>query len=495
MKRHTTGDLAYYTFDSLHNNGTLVHAISTRHGGVSPAPFDTLNLSHSTGDAATNVSTNIARLHNALGLDASASISAKQAQSEGVAMVGARQRGTRVADVDALLTNEPDIPLLLRFADCVPILFYDPAHRAMGIAHAGWRGTVLKIATRTARAMFDEFGTRPRDLIACIAPSIGPCCYRVGDDVIARVRAAFDNADELLIPHDGDIHLDLWQANAAQLRSEVEMLRGIGVNTRIVSAAELRELQPAARIDDIALAAYEPDAGYADPVAATQTLAARAKDLGVTFKTGTYVKSIRVDHDRVTGVDTNVGLIETLTVVVMAGPWSDRLLKPLNVELGLDFRRAEVAFFERPAELKVGHAAFIDTITGAHFRPHTFGLTMGGLTAPQPGSLKSPDQFDESVSQEAAADVQQRIAARLPAMTNARFTRGHTGIYDMTADGHAVLGRAPAIHGLVIAAGFSGTGFALAPAVGQCISELIADGEARTVDLEPFRLERFNNSH
>ncbi len=284
------------------------------------------------------------------------------------------------------------------------------------------------------------------------------------------------------------------EANAAQLRSEVEMLRGIGVNTRIVSADELRALQPAARSDDVALAAYEPDAGFADPVAATQTLAARAKDLGVTFKTGTYVKSILVDHGRVTGVDTNVGLIETLTVIVMAGPWSDRLLHPLGVELGLEFRRAEVAFFDRPAELKAGHAAFIDTITGAHFRPHPFGLTMAGLNTPPPEPLKNPDQFDETVSPEAAADVRQRIAARLPALANARFTRGHAGIYDMTADGHAGLGHAPGIHGLVVAAGFSGDGFALAPAVGACISELIADGEARSVDLSAFRLERFAES-
>ncbi len=111
------------------------------------------------------------------------------------------------------------------------------------------------------------------------------------------------------------------EADAAQLRQHVEMLRGVGVNTQIVSPAELRELQPAARIDDVALAAYEPESGYADPVATTQTLAARAKDLGVTFKTGTFVKSILVDHGRVYGVDTNVGQIDALTVVVMAGPW------------------------------------------------------------------------------------------------------------------------------------------------------------------------------
>lgn len=221
MQRQTIGELAYYTFDSLRDKerGALVHAISTRHGGVSPAPFNTLNLSHTTGDDAANVETNLARLHNALGLDATANISAKQAQADQVAIVGASQRGTRIANVDALLTNEPGLPLMLRFADCVPILLYDPVHRAIGVAHAGWRGTVMKIATRAARAMFDTFSTRPRDLIACIAPSIGPCCYRIGDDVIARVRDAFDNADELLIAHNGDIHLDLWQANAAQLRA------------------------------------------------------------------------------------------------------------------------------------------------------------------------------------------------------------------------------------------------------------------------------------
>jgi YfiH family protein len=219
MQRHTTGDLAYYTFDSLRDSGALVHAISTRHGGVSPAPFDTLNLSHTTGDNAANVAVNLQRLHDALALDAMATVCASQAQADRVAIVSARHCGTCVTGVDALLTNEPSVPLLLRFADCVPILFFDPVQRAIAVTHAGWRGTVTQIAAKTVQAMRDAFGTRPRDLIACIAPSIGPCCYRVSDDVIARVRAAFDNADELLIPHDGGAHFDLWQANARQLRA------------------------------------------------------------------------------------------------------------------------------------------------------------------------------------------------------------------------------------------------------------------------------------
>jgi hypothetical protein len=219
MQRHNAGGIAYYTFDSLKDSGAPIHAVSTRHGGVSPAPFDTLNLSHTAGDDATNVATNIQRLHDALALDAAATVSASQAQADGVAVVGARERGTVVKGVDALLTDEPNVPLLLRYADCVPIFFFDPAHRAIGVVHAGWRGTVLKVAAKAAQRMFDTFGTRPHDLIACIAPSIGPCCYRIGGDVIARVRRAFENADALLPRMNGRVHFDLWQANAQQLRA------------------------------------------------------------------------------------------------------------------------------------------------------------------------------------------------------------------------------------------------------------------------------------
>ncbi|MBI5305068.1 MAG: peptidoglycan editing factor PgeF [Chloroflexi bacterium] len=220
MQRHTHSHVVYYTFDSFRDSGALVHAISTRHGGVSPAPFDTLNLSRMVGDGAANVTTNLARWHAALALDAAATVDASQAQADQIARVDARHRGTRIKNVDALLTDTPNLPLMLRFADCVPILLYDPTHRAIGVAHAGWRGTVLKIATRAVQAMGDAFGTRPRDLIAGIAPSIGPCCYRVGDEVIVRVRDAFDDADELFVQQNGNgVHLDLWQANAQQLRA------------------------------------------------------------------------------------------------------------------------------------------------------------------------------------------------------------------------------------------------------------------------------------
>lgn len=218
MQRHTQNYVGYYTFDSFRDAGTLCHAISTRHGGTSPAPYHSLNFSRFVGDDSDNVTTNLARWHAALALDETLTVDASQAQADQVAVVDARHRGTRIKDVDALLTNTPDVALMLRFADCVPILLYDPAHRAIGVVHAGWRGTVLKVTTRAVQAMRDAFGTRPRDVLAGIAPSIGPCCYRVGEPVIAHARAAYANADELLIAHNGDLHFDLWQANATQLR-------------------------------------------------------------------------------------------------------------------------------------------------------------------------------------------------------------------------------------------------------------------------------------
>lgn len=273
------------------------------------------------------------------------------------------------------------------------------------------------------------------------------------------------------------------EQHAMALRKRAEKIR-------VLSPQELQDLEPNANVDNISLAVYDPEAGYADPVQATQTLAARAKEYGVTFKTGTMLKSIRMDLGRVSGAETTTGDIEALTVVLMIGPWTDRLLKPLGIQIGLQNTRAQVVFFDRPAELKQGHTAFVDLTTGVHFRPHTFGLTMGALNASNVEE-KNPDSFDESVSMSFVADVQKRIAARLPAMEKARYIRGHAGVYDATLDGRPIISRVPGMDGLFVAAGFHNQGFALAPAVGACVAEMVADGETSTVDIRSLGLDRF----
>ncbi len=203
----------------------VVHAISTRLSGVSRAPFDSLNLALHVGDRADDVLTN--RIYFAASLDLRAEdiTTPNQVHGAQVARVEETDRGRgalsyddSIAQTDALITNAPNVPLMLCFADCVPILFVDPINRAIGAAHAGWKGTVAKIAAKTLEAMTREFGTEPSECRIGIGPSIGPCCYDVGENVVDECKKNFpSSADELLIERDGKIFFDLWRANEIAL--------------------------------------------------------------------------------------------------------------------------------------------------------------------------------------------------------------------------------------------------------------------------------------
>lgn len=219
MQRNELHRVVFYQSEQMLGFSELRHGITTRHGGASRSPFDTLNLSAHVGDDPATVDENLNRVHLALGMDRRATVDAAQGQADRVAVITDRERGTRIQGVDGLVTNQRGIPLMLRFADCVPILLYDPVHHAIGVAHAGWRGTVAKVLTNTVRTMQTNFDTQPADLIACIGPSIGPCCYEIGADVAARVERAFGESSSLLLHRNGSLHLDLWQANAVQLRA------------------------------------------------------------------------------------------------------------------------------------------------------------------------------------------------------------------------------------------------------------------------------------
>lgn len=219
MQRNRVNGTIFYQSERLSSYPNVIHAVTTRHGGVSPAPFDSLNLSAHVGDEPDRVTENLDRLHHALGVDRRSTVDASQAQADKVALVTDAERGTRLQGIDGLITNHVGIPLMLRFADCVPILLYDPVHQAIGIAHAGWRGTVAKVLTNTVNAMGGAFETEPKDLVACIGPSIGPCCYEIGPDVQDKVRQAYPDNYGSLLAENGSTHLNLWEANASQLRA------------------------------------------------------------------------------------------------------------------------------------------------------------------------------------------------------------------------------------------------------------------------------------
>ncbi len=219
MLRTSHGNIATYAFASLHDP-RLVHAIFARHGGVSPAPWHSLNLSTSTGDSQDNVNENYRRVYSTLGYTPRDAIISRQVHGNTVATVGRAQGGTRLPDCDALITNEPGVVLLQRHADCPPIFLFDPKRRAIGVAHAGWRGTLANIAGEMAHAVGDAYGSQPPDLIAAIGPGIGACCYHVGEDVQRAFATQHEHAREWLHANgDGKVYLDLVAANRAMLRA------------------------------------------------------------------------------------------------------------------------------------------------------------------------------------------------------------------------------------------------------------------------------------
>jgi len=231
LQRVADNGLVYYQFESLlpfASNDVLRHGVFTRLGGVSAPPFATLNTGSTVGDAPAAVLENRRRICRALDVAPEAVATGFQVHGTQVALIGPQDRGCVQPAIDILLTDRPGIPLMQRFADCVPLLLYDPLQPALGLAHAGWRGTVQQVALTAVRAMTQAFGSRPETIIAGVGPSIGPCCYQVGPEVAAQVRNTFRNDSESLLTQHGDRHhLDLWQANRRQL--EIAGVRQIEV--------------------------------------------------------------------------------------------------------------------------------------------------------------------------------------------------------------------------------------------------------------------------
>lgn len=202
-----------FRFDLFPRDG-LVHAISTRAGGVSPAPYDTLNLSLSVGDDPARVLENRRRFAAALGFQPDRLVTSRQVHGDDVLIVDEQyQPRDPLPAADVQITNRPGWLLTLRFADCVPVLLYAPRQRVVGAVHAGWRGTLQRAPARALEAMQARFHVSPRDVLVGIGPSIGPCCYEVGADV----AQAFGGFPGVLASRAERQILNLWEANRQTL--------------------------------------------------------------------------------------------------------------------------------------------------------------------------------------------------------------------------------------------------------------------------------------
>lgn len=222
LKVNEKGDLVYLTFPELSKEAGFVHGFSTRLGGVSKEHLYSMNLSFSRGDDPENVKENYRRLSEAIGFQTENLVFSDQTHTKNIRKVTEADRGKGIikerdyTDVDGLITNEKNLVLATFFADCVPLFFIDPVHKAIGLSHSGWKGTVQKIGKATVEKMTQEYGTDPKDIIAAIGPSICQDCYEVSEDVILQFQQVFpekDWADLLYAKENGKFQLNLWEAN------------------------------------------------------------------------------------------------------------------------------------------------------------------------------------------------------------------------------------------------------------------------------------------
>lgn len=214
MPFYQEGSIKYYKFLSLENQG-LYHALFTRHGGLSPSPWKSLNFGASVGDDVKRVIQNREKAMAVLQLKTENVYDTFQIHSTEIVLTDRPLPPNEIhIKADAIITNKPNVTLMMRFADCVPILLFDPVNRVIGISHAGWKGTVYKIAGKTVLKMNQNYGTNPNHVLAAIGPSIGPDHYSIGNDVIEKVNLSFgDKAEQLIIYDHGKTFFDLWRAN------------------------------------------------------------------------------------------------------------------------------------------------------------------------------------------------------------------------------------------------------------------------------------------
>jgi len=276
---------------------------------------------------------------------------------------------------------------------------------------------------------------------------------------------------------------------AERLRLNVEMQRKLGVNVELIDRQELQRLEPDWRLDDVEVAAYEPDSGYGDGAGVANDFLARARDQGATYLPRTEALAFLRQNGHIAGVRTEQGEFHAPTVIAAAGPWTRPLFRDAGFDLPIETEFHQVAILKPAPGMHPGGCACIDSGSATYFRPDGHDkFLLGDFYGTRP---IDPDNFPQRPSDESLESLIERACLRLPKLENAEVMRGITGVYDMTPDCRPLLGEIPAIRGLYACAGFSGMGFKISPAVGLVMSELVLDGKASTVDITAFRPHRF----
>jgi sarcosine oxidase subunit beta len=276
------------------------------------------------------------------------------------------------------------------------------------------------------------------------------------------------------------------------LDASVARQKSLGVRAEVLAPADVARIEP--RIDPAGLSAvvWEPDSGYGDPTSVTLGFADAARRRGVRIEQGVAVTAIRRTGNRVVGIDTSTGeRIDTPIVVDCAGLWSPAVARLAGVELPIVIGRHPVFVVERDHAFGPPHRVYLDLAGGAYARPETGNLTLtGSLTDDETRHPMDPELLGAEVGHDEAEVTLERTARAIPRLGEARYRRGWAGAFDITPDWMPILDETP-LEGFWVAAGMSGHGFKLSPAVGEMMASLITRA-APPVSAAPFRLGRFS---
>jgi glycine/D-amino acid oxidase-like deaminating enzyme len=275
----------------------------------------------------------------------------------------------------------------------------------------------------------------------------------------------------------------------ARLRLNVEMQQTLGARVELVDKHQLHELAPDWKVDEVELAAYEPDSGYGDGAGVAGDFLSAARELGAVYRSRTQASRLTVEAGAIRGVVTGQGAISAPVVIAATGPWTRPLLQQGGYDLPIECEYHEVAILRNAPDMKGSGCACIDSVTATYFRSDAHDkFLVGDFYGKRP---IDPDNFPQRASDESLEGIIERASQRVPQLQGAEVMRGVTGVYDMTPDSRPLLGQVPGIAGLYVCAGFSGMGFKISPAIGVVMSELVLDGRSKTVDISAFAPNRF----
>lgn len=281
----------------------------------------------------------------------------------------------------------------------------------------------------------------------------------------------------------------------AGLEANVALQRGVGIQTELLQPEALLELMPGIQTADLIAAAYEPEAGYADPYLTVTSYAQAARRLGVRIFQDTPVTGVRFASGKVVGVDTPGAQYDAPVVLNSAGAWGAPVARLAGLTLPINACRVQVAFLRRPAGHEAPHPVVVDFIHATYFRPETGGLTLMGIVDPaEADAVVDPDHFEQRLDDAFLLQTGEQVILRYPALERAESRGGYASLYAITPDWHPIVDELPKGSGFFVSSGFSGHGFKLGPAVGLMTADLITGQTDPLFDPHLFRFSRFGEN-